>query len=334
MKHIKRLIISRTDSIGDVMLTLPMCAWIKSNYPEISVVFLGKTYTEPIVKSYTCVDEFVDWDEIRALNDKQQVDVFRKINAEAIIHVFPNKEIGKLARKSKIALRIGTSHRLHHFFTCNERVSFTRKGSELHEAQLNHELLRPLGLKSIPSLGEIELLTKHFIVEAEDIPSKINKTIETAVKTVILHPKSQGSAKEWPIGKYIELANVLAKQNIAVLFTGTDKEGALFRDQIPNHPIIVDTTGTLSLSQLIKVISKVDYLVACSTGPLHIAGYLGIGAVGLYSPKRPIHPGRWRALGKNVQVIVNDPHCEPCANKKDCNCVSEISVNRISEIIQ
>lgn len=334
MKHIKRLIVSRTDSIGDVMLTLPMCAWIKNNFPETIIIFLGKAYTQPIVESYACVDEFVDWDNIRNVEYDEQVKAFQELNGDAIIHVFPNKAIGKLAKKAKIALRIGTSHRLHHLFSCNQRVSFTRKGSELHEAQLNHELLRPLGLKEIPSLDEIEALTRHFVAKDVNIPSEIQKAIETADKTVILHPKSQGSAKEWPIEKYIELANALVKQNVAVLFTGTDKEGRLFRDQIPSNPKIIDTTGTLSLDQLINMISQVNYLVACSTGPLHIAGYLGVKAIGLYSPKRPIHPERWKALGKNVHVVVNDPKCEPCANKEDCNCVSEISVDRIVEIIQ
>lgn len=334
MKHINRLIISRTDSIGDVMLTLPMCAWIKKHLPQVTIIFLGKAYTQSIVESYAHVDEFVDWDKIRVLESSEQRKCFKALKADAIIHVFPNKIIGKLAKHAKVGIRIGTSHRLHHLLTCNERVNFTRKGSDLHEAQLNHELLRPLGLTELPSLEEIEAHTSAFKAKELELPSNLTKALQESNKCVILHPKSQGSAKEWPMEKYIELAEQLARSEYAVIFTGTEKEGALFREELPVNPHIIDSTGSLSLDQLIRLISQVDYLVACSTGPLHIAGYLGIGAIGLYSPKRPIHPGRWKALGEKVQVVVNDPNCEKCAQKEDCNCVSDIAVERIVEIIQ
>ena len=36
------IIISRTDNLGDVMLTLPLCGYIKSIAPETKIYFLGK----------------------------------------------------------------------------------------------------------------------------------------------------------------------------------------------------------------------------------------------------------------------------------------------------
>ena len=98
---------------------------------------------------------------------------------------------------------------------------------------------------------------------------------------------------------------------------------------LPYHDKVIDSTGKLSLEQLMVLIQNSKNLVACSTGPLHIAGYLGVNTVGLYSPKRPIHPGRWKALGENVQIIVFDEDCEPCAEEKDCDCVLEIEVEHI-----
>ena len=47
----KKIIISRTDRIGDVVLTLPMAGIIKSKYPNCKILFLGKTYTEPIINA-------------------------------------------------------------------------------------------------------------------------------------------------------------------------------------------------------------------------------------------------------------------------------------------
>jgi ADP-heptose:LPS heptosyltransferase len=78
----------------------------------------------------------------------------------------------------------------------------------------------------------------------------------------------------------------------------------------------------------------VKNLVACSTGPLHIAAFIGIRAVGLFSPRKPIHPGRWQPLGKNVSVLLNNPACPECKKKKNCMCIQQISVERVLTQIQ
>lgn len=326
----KKIIISRTDSIGDVMLTLPICAWLKDNFKDLSIVFLGKGYTRSVVTAYEIVDEFLDWAELENKTKQEQAKELERMHADAIIHVFPRKEIAKAAKTANIPVRVGTSHRLFHRFTCTHKLNFTRKRSTLHEAQLNHELLKPFGLRSIPSLQEISSRTSYFKPEAVELPAPFD-----AVKNyVILHPKSQGSAREWPIQKYMELAERLTQNGKNVVFTGTEKEGDLFRNAIPDNSKILDSTGKLSLEQLMILIRNADALVACSTGPLHIAGYLNINTIGLFSPKRPIHPGRWKALGNNVSILVNDDNCETCAAGKDCNCIEEISVDRVLETIK
>ena len=44
-----KILISRTDSIGDVILTLPMAGLIKKNYPDSVIFFLGRTYTKETI---------------------------------------------------------------------------------------------------------------------------------------------------------------------------------------------------------------------------------------------------------------------------------------------
>lgn len=329
----KRIIISRTDSIGDVLLTLPMCAWIKSKYPTATILFLGKGYTKSVVECYDLVDEFIDWKDYENQPKVEQIEGFRSLNADAIIHVFPNREIASLAKKVRIPVRVGTSHRSYHLLTCTHRPSFTRKRSNLHESQLNHELLRPFGLSEIPPLEEITSATMHFHAPKETIPDFLEKALQNDGKSIILHPKSQGSAREWPMEKYIKLAEELIRQGYTIFFTGTEGEGELFRDQIPVHEMVIDTTGKLSLNQLIAFISKVDCLLACSTGPLHIAGYTGIHAIGLFVPLRPIHPGRWKALGPKVSILVSDSSSSKSAKKDDHNYIADISVERVLDVI-
>ena len=331
--HNKRVVISRTDSIGDVLLTLPMCAWIKSTYPTATILFLGKGYTKSVVECFDLVDEFIDWKTFENQPRVEQIACFRDLNADAIIHVFPNKDIATLAKKVRVPVRVGTSHRSYHLLTCTHRPNFTRKRSDLHESQLNHELLRPFGLIEIPSLEEISRAIAHFHAPNAHLPEFLSKALQNDGKGIILHPKSQGSAREWPMEKYIELTNELIKRDFTVFFTGTEAEGTSFRSQLPVHERVIDTTGKLTLDELITFISNVDFLVACSTGPLHIAGYLGINTIGFFVPKRPMHPGRWKALGPNVNILVNDPNCANCKKKGECNCIADISVERVIDLI-
>jgi len=329
----KRILISRTDSIGDVMLTLPMCVWLKDHFIDAELIYLGKGYTRPVVDCFSVIDRFVDWAEIQELPTAEKMSFFHELKADAIIHVFPNKDIASLAKKVKIPLRIGTSHRSFHLLTCNQRVGFSRKNSDLHEAQLNFELLRPLGLKQIPTLEEITESLHAFRVPKVEIPESLNALLNANEKTVILHPKSQGSALEWPVASYVSLAQKLTHKGYTVFFTGTEKEGSLFRHELPENPSIVDLTGKMDLSQLIVFISRCKNLVACSTGPLHIAGFGGIRTIGLFSPRKPIHPGRWAALGRNVRILVKDEHCPDCKKKKTCHCIQQISVDTVLEQI-
>lgn len=330
----KTIIISRTDSIGDVMLTLPLCVWLRNQFKDAKLVFLGKNYTKQVIDCFEPIDEFIDWNFIEKTPLTERTALISSFQADAIIHVFPNKEIASLAKKAKIPIRIGTSHRLFHLLTCTHRINFTRKKSELHEAQLNFQLLKPFGLNRIPSMEEVLEMTDAFKQRNNELPSELEKALVISENTVILHPKSQGSAVEWPIESYVGLSTLLAERGYTVFFTGTESEGNLFRSQLPENPSIIDVTGKLSLAQLISFIARVKNLVACSTGPLHIAGFCGIRTIGLFSPKKPIHPGRWKPLGKNVVTLVFDASCLNCSKQKPCNCIQNISVKRVFNEIQ
>ncbi|MCE2742472.1 MAG: hypothetical protein LW701_02700 [Fluviicola sp.] len=69
----KKVIISRTDSIGDVMLVLPICTWLKANFQGIYIYFLGNAYTKAVVNSYDSVDEFIDWKELESKSKEEQI---------------------------------------------------------------------------------------------------------------------------------------------------------------------------------------------------------------------------------------------------------------------
>ena len=297
-----KILISRTDSIGDVILTLPMAGILKKRFPNVSIVFLGKNYTKSIIETSEHIDEFLSLDDLNKLNPKEQIQFIRNKNISHCIHVFPKKEIAQLMKKSGVQLRIGTTNRAYHWLTCNKLIKLSRKNSDLHEAQLNCKLLSAVGINEEFSLVDLAAaygFTKHLA-----LPQKHKELLSKDKKNIIIHAKSQGNAVEWGLENFSKLISKIDKEKFQVFISGTLAEGQLLQPLIKNNPDAVDLTGKLSLSEFISFINEADILIAASTGPLHICAALGKKAIGLFLDKRPIHPGRWAPIGKDTHVVL------------------------------
>ena len=298
----KHILLSRTDSIGDVMLTLPLAGLLKARFPGVRITFLGRTYTAPVLRRCQHVDHVMTLEELQHDGEAAAVERLRALQADAVVHVFPQRMVARWCKAAGIPLRIGTSHRWWHWFTCNQRVSFSRRKSELHEAQLNVKLLEPLGFRETPSLEQLAAANGFRVPTATDA---VRALLHPGRVHVIMHPLSKGSAVEWGAERFTALIKALDPLRYQVLITGTAAEADRYRAVLPcDLPHVTDVGGQLDLDALIALIGACDALVAASTGPLHVAAACGIRAIGLYSPKRPIHPGRWAPIGTDVHALV------------------------------
>ena len=321
----KHILISRTDSIGDVVLTLPMAAALKQCFPDAKISFLGRRYTQPVIEACPAVDQFVEREAFLRGTPEGLATV------DVIIHVFPDPEVAARAKALRISLRIGTRNRTYHWWTCNKLVELSRKNSDLHESQLNLKLLKPLSCKADYTLREVaSLLQLKPVAPLSEAAQEILQ--KAPGPKIILHAKSQGSAREWPTQNFAELAHQLHEAGITVFLSGTEGE----REAL--QPLVDQTTGVahsiaglMSLDVFITFINACDGLVAGSTGPLHIAAALGKVAVGLYPPIRPMHPGRWGPLGMRAAALAAGKNCENCRKAPEsCTCMEKITVEQVT----
>ncbi|OFX78259.1 MAG: hypothetical protein A2X12_09095 [Bacteroidetes bacterium GWE2_29_8] len=329
----RRIIISRTDSIGDVILTLPLATFLKKFYNgDCYIIFLGRLYTKEIINLSNDIDEFADYAEIDKMNMSDAVAKFNSFNADTIIHVFPVIKIAKLAKFAQIKERIGTSNRIYHWLYCNKLSFFSRKKSNLHEAQLNFKLLCPLKIATNFSLNKIRSL---YNLDFEALHNEeLLKLKDNNKFNLIIHPKSKGSAREWGIQNYKKLIELLPPENFKIFITGTEEEGKLC-EELFAFEHVSNLTGQLSLKELISFINIADGIVACSTGPLHIGAIFNKIAIGIYPPIKPMHPQRWAPLGNNVKVFVKEKDCNKCKNKNEkCLCIEEIKPEAICEYLK
>ena len=318
----RTILISRTDSIGDVVLTLPLAGIIKEYFPNDKLLFLGRNYTRDVVSLSKNIDGFISYDELLKSPRKKQVEILRAYKIDICIHIFPVWHIAGLIKSVGIKTRIGTTNRFYHWFTCNRLVKLSRRKSQLHESQLNTKLLTPLGIDSDFSLNQ--LINYYRFENIPELNNAFKPLINTDKKKIIIHPKSKGSAKEWGLDNFAKLIHLLSENNYQVSLSGTKEEGDSLKGFLVRNPQAIDLTGKFSLQQFIAFIAACDGLVAASTGPLHIAAALDKKAIGLFSPRRPIHPQRWMPIGRNASYLVKDENCEKCAQKKQCDCIKEI----------
>ncbi|TWI67438.1 ADP-heptose:LPS heptosyltransferase [Pseudoduganella lurida] len=324
---LSRILICRTDNIGDVVLTLPLAGYLKGLIPGVQVDMVCRAYAAPVVRCCRFVDR------VLALEELDIERFFDDESYDTVIFAFPQRALALAARRAGVRNRVGTSHRLQHWWTCNRLAHFSRVRSSLHEAQLNFLLLKPLGIDHVPALAEIPPL---YGLHAPHLP-EIDALFAAAPFNLILHPKSNGNGREWPLGRYAELAEQLrADPDVAIWVTGSRAEGELLQREagaLLASPNVRNLCGRYDLLGLVALIGQADGLVASGTGPLHMAAALGRNTLGLFPPVQPIDIKRWGALGARATSMAAEKQCDSCTGAASCVCMTAIGADQVARVV-
>jgi len=325
---LRRILITRTDNIGDVVLTLPMVGYLKQQYPQAEISFLCRAYAADIVRQCKHVDKVLTTEFIGDPAAHMQ-----QAGYDTVIFAFPVRKLAAAAAKARIWRRIGSSHRFYHWTTCNLLAHFSRVKSDLHEAQLNFKLLKPLGLDYVPPL---EQAWRYYGLSVPHHPAA-DALLAKNKFNLILHPKSNGNGREWPLSHFTTLAQQLRTvPDVQVLVTGSPAEGKLLAEQAPELlalPNVKNVCGQLDLEGFTALIGGCDGLIASGTGPLHMAASLGRPTAGLFPPVKPIDPARWGALGERAMNLVQPKPCAACNDPKTCNCMQALQPQWLYEVV-
>lgn len=331
----KKIIISQTKNIGDVVLLLPMLGLLKQYCPDTQLVLLALRYTQPVAQCFPYLHGFIDW---TALEQKKDVQISQRLAAEQAdvwIHVAVNKRLARLAQLAGIPRRIGTGQRYFHWYTCSDLVNQARRHSRLHETQLNIKLLAPLSIPTEYSLAQLLPFVRLHVPDEQDMALDY----DSERFNLIVHPGSHGHGREWPVASFRALIQRLPQEQFKIFITGSRQEYDIFQtDLLHACPQAVNLMGRLSLSQLINAMAHCDGLLASGTGPLHVAAAVGIHALGLFPPRKGINPRRWAPLGARGQYLVYPrprwQACLRCLESHGCHCMAKITVEQVAAVLQ
>jgi heptosyltransferase-2 len=331
--QLKRILVVRTDRVGDVVLTLPMLPFLKRCCPNVHIAMLLRKYTAELVEGNPYVDEIILYDDGKGLIPlKEMLQTLRAKEFDAAIVVYPAPRLAWLMFRARIPIRIGSGYR-YYSFLLNRRVYEHRKDAKRHELEYNLNLLRELNC----SAGGKPEFSLYLSPQAESVVGTLFTSlgIDTHREVVILHPGTGGSAKEWPAAFFGRLAGRLhAERGAQIIVTGRRGEErkvaeVLLGTQGKGIPLV----DRLSLKELAVLIKRASLFVSNSTGPMHIAAAVGTPVVSLFPQIPAMSAARWGpyATAKRVLTPNRPVNCSECMYKKDipCACMMSISIDDV-----
>ena len=324
-----RILISRTDRLGDLILALPLVETIKMRYPECPVDVLASLYASPILENNDRIDNIVRVLNAQLVSNKRyRKEVLNGIAQQeykVVVVLYPDRQISRLFYKAGIPNRVGTAGRFHSVFF-NHHVFHSRRSNKKHESEYNLDFL-----EFFRDGDTVKTPTVYPTEKEKRNARRILGDLKVGERFVVLHPGSGGSAEPWPLEHFITLYEGLAKQGYEVVITGSEDEGRDIAAASERQNIAVKTiTGETDLRTLVAILSLASVVVANSTGPLHLAAAVGTGVVGLYPGKQVMSPVRWGPMGGDDRIIL--PTVVGCTCPQgECRCMETIAVDRVME---
>ena len=330
----KRILIFRTDRLGDLILSLPVVEALKTALPEAEIDLLVAPAAAPLAGmqrhvSRVIPDNFQGFRGLRSL--------VRRLGAEpydAAIHLYPRPAFALASFLARIPVRLGTAYR-YYSPLFHPRVPLHRKNMAVHERDLNLKFVEALGIPRPDGVTAGLVVPERAAREVRELLGR-EGIGETRGRFVVLHPGSGGSSLDWPGEHFATLGAGVMALGFPVVLTGTA------RDQRTVDGVhawmgrqAVNLCGRLDLEQLAALLAQASLVVSNSTGPLHLADALGTRVIGLYSPFFYSSPRRWGPYSQPGNVLVPEGKaCSRCRRGR-CrvfNCMAEIPPGAVLEM--
>ncbi|WP_297404970.1 glycosyltransferase family 9 protein [uncultured Cetobacterium sp.] len=319
MDHtLKRIIIARTDKIGDLILSIPSFFMVRKMYPSAEITLLVRKYNYDIVKNLKYIDRIIQIDDYRQKELLEKIEYF---HADIFIALYVDSFVMKLSKASKAKIKIGPLSKIKSFFTFNKGVLQKRSKSIKHEAEYNLDLVKKLDKERYEETYQLN--TEIILDDAnEKAAEKFFKDNSITGKILVINPFMGGSAKNITDEQYAQIIKkVLEKDNtITVIITAhisDEDRGQELLKMVENKNVYLYANGG-ELLNIGAVINKGTVYFGGSTGPTHIAGSLQKKIVAIYPKKLTQSIKRWGVYGNNkVSYIIPDMNTKE--NYKDKN---------------
>ncbi len=349
----QNILVIRTDSMGDVVMSTPVYRAIKDKYPKAKVFALIRSGFCEVLLDNPNVDQIithdVPWNKERSGWLTRMKIIF---SIETLLYPFRLVRVIRLLRRQKFDLGIdllGDFRNILFFMVAagvKRRLSFSRTGGEyfltdfveydIKENQLtNHAcLLKKLGINNVDAKLEIFVSQK---VKAEVSDMLKAHGVNNGAALVVMHPGAK-KIQRWPAENFARLGKRLIEEfNIKLLLTGVGSDLGLKQKMEPIlNGAAVSLMGSTNIPQLAALLSQQVLLICNDTGVMHVASAVNCKTLAVFGPTNPgafAHP--------NIEVIQPrlpcklSPH-EKCEKKSvfPGACMNETKVDIVYERVR
>lgn len=344
MKDIKKILIIRTDRIGDVLLSTPAIKAVRENFPQSHISVMVRPYARDIVLGNPYIDEVIIYDKYGAQRRLWSTFKFawalrrKKIDLALILH--PTNRAHLLTFLAGINRRVGFNRKMG--FLLTDKIEHTKQQGQRHELEYTLDVIRYLGILPpdhnscgnglfMPIRKDSEMYIEEFLS---------GQGYRAGEKMIAIHPGASCPSKIWPAQRFAQVADSLVEEfgAKAVIVAGPD-DLDIARNMIGlmRHACI-DAIGKTTVSQLASLLRRSCLFVSNDSGPVHIAVALGVPVVAIFGRCQPgLSFQRWGPTGKNSAILHKEVGCKPCLAhncQRDFACLKAISAEEVLHAVR
>lgn len=309
-----KILIVRTDRIGDVLLSTPVIKALRDAYPKSHIAFMVRPYARDIVEGNPFLDEVIVYDKDNAqkgfLSSLKFAFNLRKKKFDLAVILHPTNRVHLITWLAGIRQRIGLNRKLG--FLLSSPAADEKHLGLMHEVDYNLGLLNKIGITA----GDRSLFMPvgpDNIGWAEKI-LKENK-IDKSRPVICVHPAASCISKRWPLENFAGLIKRLEEEFKAQIIIFVSNEDGQIADELcrlSGNKAACVLKG-VSLSCIAALLKKSNLLISNDSGPVHISVAVGTPVIAVFGRKQPgLSPKRWGPIGKKDIVLHKDAGCEVC----------------------
>jgi heptosyltransferase-2 len=329
-----RILIVRTDRLGDVILSTPVIKNLRNFYPASYIAFMCRPYTAQILQNNPYLNEIIIYDKYT--KHKSIISSFKfsralaKKKFDIAFILNPTKRANIITFLAKIPVRVGLKRKFGKLLT--HPIEDTKHEGKKHELEYTLDIIRKMGVAAPEK--------KTYFPLKDDSEKRIENLLkENGIKNndfIVIHPSASCPSKRWPEMHFIKLINLL-KQNFKfkIILIGSENEKK-YSENIVQEPDILDLRGKLDISDTGSLLKRAKLFISNDSGPVHIAASFDTPVISIFGRKDPgLSPERWKPLGEKSFYIHKGYNCEVCL-AHNCKigfmCLKAISPEEVFEL--
>ena len=319
-EQVRRILIIRLSSMGDVILTTPLIELINQTFPLARIDFCTKEKFTYLIKSNPKVHKVIKAKNelsYRALKDLRQL--IKMSNYNLIVDLQNNLQTIYLRSIQDAEVHVFNKHSFKKFLLVNLKLNLFKNEKPITERYKGtisrYASNANLNKKTLP-----ELFTDP--VSERSIDNMLNSLEITGSSKLICIPAVSGHfTKTYPAEYYSEIINSFPDENAVFFLTGRGKDSVniqLIKSQVKSKKVY-DMCDRLEIEDLISLIKRCSLLISGDTGPMHIAEAFNIPIV-MMAGSSVKEFGFYPQNEKAVVLENNSLKCRPCSHFGRAKC--------------